>query len=275
MCWRPRRRPRRRRGGATPRARPEGPGQLLHLSRIDPPRGSSNDRSESASLPRPGADSRLPPWGVRVRPAGHVLPRRGDRGTGSERRGDGRDATAVPSPPGAVSARRSVGERPRPATAAQARARRSPAEPAPSMLMASVGDVVSASTQLSCAPPPTSNACGATRSLGSPRAVPGRRPPRRRPGRSSQKRLPRCRTVVSSSRRRRFSEAWPEPAEPLAASIRVFSRPATNAGAGRGCGCESGAASQSEGRRSSTTSCVSGRASGATPSSAARWVTVW
>ena len=36
-----------------------------------------------------------------------------------------------------------------------------------SLLMATVGDVVSASTQLSCAPPPASNASSASRSLGS------------------------------------------------------------------------------------------------------------
>ncbi|MCY4507803.1 MAG: hypothetical protein OXG35_12715, partial [Acidobacteria bacterium] len=36
-----------------------------------------------------------------------------------------------------------------------------------SLVMATVGDVVSASTQLSCVPPPASNASSASRSLGS------------------------------------------------------------------------------------------------------------
>ena len=78
---------------------------------------------EASSVALPGAtrgvaDSRTAPWGVRVRPRGHVLapagrarhPGRARREVvldeGSRRRGDGRDATAVPSPPRAVSARR-------------------------------------------------------------------------------------------------------------------------------------------------------------------------
>ena len=40
-----------------------------------------------------------------------------------------------------------------------------------SLLMATVGDVVSASTQLNCAPPPASNASSASRSLGSTRQL--------------------------------------------------------------------------------------------------------
>ena len=69
---------------------------------------------------RPGADSRAaPPGASGVRRRVTCSPRRGDRGTGGEhgarasstraarRRGDRRDATAVPSPPGAVSAPRS------------------------------------------------------------------------------------------------------------------------------------------------------------------------